>query len=214
MPGRSRLILLVVALAYCTFSGPGQALAGSDRTHGSPRLRLHRPRVHRAHASRLAAPQALGVRAVQFARQLLGVPYRWGGDSPSGGFDCSGLVRYVYAHFGVSLPHSTYADFDLGRRVSRGALRPGDLVFFDGVGHVGMYVGDGRFIHSPHTGTSVQVTSLSEPWYEGAYDGARRLFARATSHPAKPRPRGAKPMQSTRDALRSVRVRVPRLRVF
>ena len=57
------------------------------------------------------------------------------------------------------------------------SLRPGDLVFFDGVGHVGMYVGGGRFIHAPHTGTDVQVTSLDDPWYRASYDGARRLVA-------------------------------------
>jgi cell wall-associated NlpC family hydrolase len=112
---------------------------------------------------------------VQFARRLLGIPYRWGGDSPSSGFDCSGLVRYVYAHFGLSLPHSSYADFGLGTRVSRGALRPGDLVFFDGVGHVGMYVGGGRFIHAPHTGDHVRVSSLAGGWYAEHYDGATRV---------------------------------------
>jgi cell wall-associated NlpC family hydrolase len=206
MPGQIRLILLVLTLAYCTLLMPGQAIAGADHSHRLPRLKPHRPRLHRSHAPRLTAPQALGVRAVQFARRLLGVPYRWGGDSPSGGFDCSGFVRYVYSHFGLSLPHSSYADFDLGKRVSRGALRPGDLVFFDGVGHVGMYVGDGRFIHAPHTGTSVQVTSLDEPWYSSSYDGARRFFSWRT------RPRPARP--TPREALRSVRVRVPRLRVF
>ena len=75
----------------------------------------------------------------------------------------------------------------MGVRVTRGALRPGDLVFFDGVGHVGMYVGGGRFIHAPHSGTNVQVTSLSDPWYRATYDGARRIFV-----PARP-PRGRAP---------------------
>jgi hypothetical protein len=205
MSGQIRLILLVFTLVYCTvFFGPGQAIAGSDRSHRLPRLKPPRPRLHRHHAPRLVEPQALGVRAVQFARRLLGVPYRWGGDSPSGGFDCSGFVRYVYAHFGRSLPHSSYADFDMGRRVSRGSLRPGDLVFFDGVGHVGMYVGGGRFIHAPHTGTSVQVTSLDEPWYRSTYDGARRFFS-----PRRPRPK-----PSPREVLSSVKIHVPRLRPF
>jgi cell wall-associated NlpC family hydrolase len=192
-----RLMLLVVALAYCTAFGPGNAVAGADRSHRLPRLKLHGPRLHRPHLHRLASDQPFGVRAVRFARRLLGVPYRYGGDSPSG-FDCSGFVRYVYAHLGVDLPHSSYADFGLGRRVARGSLRPGDLVFFDDVGHVGMYVGGGRFIHAPHTGTSVQVTSLNEPWYRAAYDGARRLVT------PKPHPR--------RRAV--VRFRVPRLRPF
>jgi NlpC/P60 family len=207
MSGQIRLILLVLTLAYCTVILPGQALAGLDRSHGIPRLKPHRPRLHRSHAPRFVASQALGVRAVQFAQRLLGVPYRWGGDSPSG-FDCSGFVRYVYAHFGLSLPHSSYADFGLGRHVSRGSLRPGDLVFFDGVGHVGMYVGGGRFIHAPHTGTSVQVTSLDEPWYRSSYDGARRLFS------PRPKPHAARAKPSPRKAPRALRIRVPSLRLF
>jgi cell wall-associated NlpC family hydrolase len=192
-----RLMLLVVALAYCAAFGPGKAVAGADRSHRLPRPKPHGPRLHRPHLPRLAATQTVGVRAVRFARRLLGVPYRYGGDSPSG-FDCSGFVRYVYARFGVDLPHSSYADFGLGRRVPRGSLRPGDLVFFDGVGHVGMYVGGGRFIHAPHTGTTVQVTSLNDPWYRAAYDGARRVVA------ARPRP----------PRHRAVRFHVPRLRPF
>ncbi|HEX4519055.1 MAG TPA: C40 family peptidase [Gaiellaceae bacterium] len=143
----------------------------------------HRP--HRHGTPRIAKPEPLGVRAVDYARRLLGVPYRWGGDSPQTGFDCSGFVRFVYGHFGLSLPHSSYADYDLGVRIARSSLRPGDLVFFDGVGHVGMYVGGGRFIHAPHTGTSVQVTSLSDPWYRASYDGARRLVVRHTARHAR-----------------------------
>jgi cell wall-associated NlpC family hydrolase len=119
-----------------------------------------------------AARAAAGMRVADYARRQIGVPYRYGGTSPRSGFDCSGLVRYVYAHFGIRLPHSSYAQFGLGRRVSRGHLRPGDLVFFSGVGHVGIYVGRGRFIHAPHSGTRVQVSRLSD---HGSYDGARRI---------------------------------------
>ncbi len=174
-----RFLLLVCALAYSSVFGP-PALAGPAGSSGH--WKLPRPRLHRQRAVQaVAAP--LGVRVVDFARRMLGVPYVWGGDSPSG-FDCSGLVRFVYARFGIALPHSSYADFDLGRRVARGDLRPGDLVFFDGVGHVGMYVGGGRFIHAPHSGTDVQITSLSDPWYRQSYDGARRLI------PTAPFPRG------------------------
>ncbi len=199
MTGQIRLLLLVLTLAYCAAFGPGQALAGWRLDHRVPRLKPHRPRLHRHHVPRLRGPEAAGVRAVRYARRMLGVPYRYGGDSPSGGFDCSGFVRYVYAHLGFRLPHSSYADFGLGRRVERSALRPGDLVFFDGVGHVGMYVGGGRFIHAPHTGTHVQVTSLNDPWYRATYDGARRLL---------PQP------LSPRQVLGKVRIRVPRLRLF
>jgi cell wall-associated NlpC family hydrolase len=114
----------------------------------------------------------VGVRAVAYAKRFVGVPYRWGGSGP-GGFDCSGLVRYVYQRFGVELPHSSYADFNLGRRVGRWALEPGDLVFFSGLGHVGLYVGHGRFIHAPHSGTRVQISRLRD--WAGSYEGARRL---------------------------------------
>ncbi len=100
------------------------------------------------------------------------MPYRWGGSSPSG-FDCSGLVYYVYGRLGVHLPRVTYSQWDAGPHIARNALRPGDLVFFYGHGHVGLYLGGGLFIHAPHTGTTVQITSLSG-WYADHYDGAVR----------------------------------------
>ena len=110
---------------------------------------------------------------VGFAMSFVGTPYVWGGASPSG-FDCSGFTMYVYAHFGVSLPHNAAAQYGYGSPVPRGDLQPGDLVFFDGLGHVGIYVGGGSFIHSPHTGDVVKVSSLSG-WYASTYVGARRL---------------------------------------
>jgi cell wall-associated NlpC family hydrolase len=115
-----------------------------------------------------------GTRVVGFARKFVGTRYVYGGSSPRSGFDCSGLVRYVYAHFGLSLPHSSYAQFNLGRRVARRSLRPGDLVFFNGLGHVGMYVGNGRFIHAPHSGSRVRIERLGG-WYSSRFVGARRL---------------------------------------
>jgi peptidoglycan DL-endopeptidase CwlO len=115
----------------------------------------------------------LGGQAVAIAEQYLGVPYVWGGASPSG-FDCSGLVMYVYSRLGVSLPHNAAAQYGMGAPVPRDALEPGDLVFFDGLGHVGIYVGGGSFIHAPHTGTVVQISSLSG-WYSSEYVGARRI---------------------------------------
>jgi cell wall-associated NlpC family hydrolase len=135
----------------------------------------HAAPVAKAPARKLAAARAaMSERVVQYAKRFIGVRYVYGGSSPRSGFDCSGFVRYVYAHFGVSLPHSSYAQFGDGRRVSRSSLRPGDLVFFDGVGHVGLYVGNGRFIHAPHTGTRVQITPLTG-WYSSRFSGARRL---------------------------------------
>jgi len=122
----------------------------------------------------LQSSLAFGRRVVGYAKRFVGVRYVYGGSTPRSGFDCSGFVRYVYAHFGVSLPHSSYAQFGDGHRVARGHLRPGDLVFFDGLGHVGLYVGNGRFIHAPHTGTRVRIETLAG-WYSQRFVGARRL---------------------------------------
>ena len=119
------------------------------------------------------APPSQYTGVVGIAMRYLGVPYVWGGSSPSG-FDCSGFVAYVYAQVGVSLPHSSYAQYGVGVAVSQSDLQPGDLVFFDGLGHVGIYIGGGEFIHSPHTGDVVKVSSMTG-WYASTYVGARRI---------------------------------------
>ncbi len=111
---------------------------------------------------------------VGIAMQYLGTPYVWGGAAP-GGFDCSGLVMFVYAQVGVSLPHHAADQYNYGVPVSRDALEPGDLVFFDGLGHVGIYIGNGEFIHAPHTGDVVKISSLNDSWYAATYVGARRI---------------------------------------
>lgn len=121
-----------------------------------------------------AAPSSsIGDQAVSIAMQYLGTPYVWGGASPSG-FDCSGFVMYVFSQVGISLPHYTVDQYNGGVAVSRDALEPGDLVFFDGLGHVGIYIGGGQFVHAPHTGDVVKVSSLGESWYASTYVGARR----------------------------------------
>jgi cell wall-associated NlpC family hydrolase len=112
---------------------------------------------------------------VGVALQYLGVPYVWAGASP-GGFDCSGLVMYAYSQIGVALPHSSYAMWGDGVPVPRDQLEPGDLVFFDGLGHVGLFIGGGEFVHAPHTGTVVQVSSLDGGSYAYSYVGARRIL--------------------------------------
>jgi cell wall-associated NlpC family hydrolase len=120
-------------------------------------------------------PPAHYTGAVAIALQYLGVPYVWGGASPATGFDCSGFVMYVYAQLGVSLPHNAAAQYGYGTPVPRDQLQPGDLVFFDGLGHVGLYIGNGQFVHAPHTGDVVKISSLSDSWYAATYVGARRI---------------------------------------
>jgi cell wall-associated NlpC family hydrolase len=125
-------------------------------------------------AAPAAAPPSRYGGAVGIAMKYLGVPYKWGGASPSTGFDCSGFTMYVYAQLGVSLPHYTGDQWQMGSAVDRGDLQPGDLLFFDGLGHEGMYIGNNQFIHAPHTGDVVKISSLSG-WYAQTYMGARRL---------------------------------------
>jgi cell wall-associated NlpC family hydrolase len=156
---RIRLALLLLVLTASVAAHAGAAIA--------------KPKPARqSYASIVAREQSLVVR---YARHLIGVRYTYGGSSPSSGFDCSGFTRFVYSHFGIDLPHYSGAQFGEGRQVSRWALRPGDLVFFDGLGHVGIYIGSGRFIHAPHTGTRVSIDALAG-WYGARYDGARRLL--------------------------------------
>ena len=130
--------------------GPAAGFAGA---HGIPICRLHARRGCRAVAATCGG-------AVSIAMQYLGTPYVWGGASP-GGFDCSGLVVFVYSQLGISLPHYTGALWNVGTPVSIDQLQAGDLVFFYGLGHVGIYIGGGEFIHAPHTGDVVKISSLN-----------------------------------------------------
>ncbi len=180
-----RMILLGIAvvLAACS-TGPGP-LPVSDPlrdVHGSPEQRrdsdlgsvqTETPQQPRLPRSR-GAESRQGRRVVDIARRYVGTPYRFGGTSPSG-FDCSGLVRYVYAQVGVSLPHNAAQQYRYGMPVSRDRLEPGDLVFFDRLRHSGIYVGRGRFIHARQTGKRVSIANLDDDWYAEHWVGARRL---------------------------------------
>lgn len=121
-----------------------------------------------------APPSIHGGSAVDYALSMLGVRYVWGGASP-GGFDCSGLVVWAYAQVGVSLPHYTGALWNAGVPVSYDQLQPGDLVFFHGLGHVGIYIGGGQMVHAPHTGDVVKISDISSGYYRETYEGARRV---------------------------------------
>jgi cell wall-associated NlpC family hydrolase len=117
-------------------------------------------------------PSSGGSSVVAAALSQLGVPYRWGGSSPGEGFDCSGLTMWAYAQAGVSLPHNAAAQHSMGTPIDRSNLQPGDLVFFNGDSHMGMYIGGGQFVHAPHTGDVVKISGLDG--YSG-YNGAVRI---------------------------------------
>jgi cell wall-associated NlpC family hydrolase len=145
----------------------------------APGSRSTDPRPTAPPASQPAPPPAdasRGAQVVAIAMRYLGVPYKWGGASPSTGFDCSGLTMYVFAQIGVSLPHYAAAQYGMGVAVSRTQLEPGDLVFFRGLGHMGMYIGGGNFIHAPQTGDVVKISSLNEPYRVANWVGARRVL--------------------------------------
>jgi cell wall-associated NlpC family hydrolase len=120
------------------------------------------------------APDARYGGVVGIAMQYLGVPYVWAGASPSG-FDCSGLIMYAFAQMGVSLPHNAAMQYGMGAAVSRDELQAGDLVFFNGLSHAGIYIGGGQFIHAPHSGDVVKISSLYDSWYASTWVGARRI---------------------------------------
>lgn len=163
MPTRSRSRLFpfaVAAVAAGLTAGPAGAIV--DESSRGPNA-VPAPAPTRAE------------RAVKAALGTVGTPYRWGGESPVTGFDCSGLVRWAYGRVGVDLPHNSYALYDEGRRVREARMEPGDILFFEGLGHVGLYVGNGRMVHSPETGRNVEVVRLSATNYGARLIAARRV---------------------------------------
>jgi cell wall-associated NlpC family hydrolase len=128
-------------------------------------------------------PSAAGSELAMHALGLVGTRYRRAGADPATGFDCSGFVLYVYrSALGLSLPRTTAGQAGSGRRVRRQAdLVTGDLVFFDtggrGISHVGLYVGEGRFVHAPNHGGRVRLDALADPYWQQRYRGARRVIS-------------------------------------
>jgi cell wall-associated NlpC family hydrolase len=112
-------------------------------------------------------------KAVAFAHNQLGKPYVWGATGP-GSFDCSGLVQAAWSSAGVAIPRTTYAQWAALPHVAMSSIQPGDLIFFDGIGHVAIYVGNNMIIDAPQPGMNVEKVSLSSSWYASTLDGAAR----------------------------------------
>ena len=171
-PPSLRIVLPAFVLAAIAF---GWAAAPSGVT--TPRRGVAEPHVKATRYKRKLAPPkpTLGERAAAIALGAVGIPYRWGGSSPASGFDCSGLVYWAYGRLGIELPHSSYALYGQGRSVPRSRIKAGDVLFFSGLGHVGLYLGHGRMVHAPQSGRNVEVVTLRDSHYGQRVVAARRL---------------------------------------
>jgi cell wall-associated NlpC family hydrolase len=172
---RATLVIAVLVLVPTAAGSFRPDTAEAARTGGQTPDASVAAKRHKKRAQKHVKKRRLsrGVRAVQIANRLTGIPYVWGGASPRG-FDCSGLVQYVYGKVGIPLPHYTVSQYGRGRPVSRSSLRPGDLVFFYGLNHVGIYAGGGKYIHAPSSGSTVRWASLAS---HSSYYGARRIVS-------------------------------------
>jgi cell wall-associated NlpC family hydrolase len=155
------------------------ALLWGSAASAGPGKRPAEPAEPVARAAAVPDVASLGSEAALRALALVGVPYRWGGSRPATGLDCSGLVHHVFGQIGIATPRDTRGLARSGNSVSRRHLQAGDLVFFNTLrraySHVGIYLGDGRFVHAPSAGSEVRIESMASPYWRARYDGARRL---------------------------------------
>lgn len=177
MLSRLRRSLLALALAVAA-SSTAVGVVSAHHPRGANAEPVRATAVDLPPRPVVRTPQPTrGERAARIALRALGIPYHWGGESPTSGFDCSGLVRWAYLGVGIDLPHSSYALYGQGRRVSRARMEAGDVLFFEGLGHVGLYLGKGRMVHAPQTGRNVEIVRLSRSSYGRRLIGARRVAA-------------------------------------
>ena len=167
------LAMASLVLAGCAAPPAKKAVTTSRTTVVSIQRALAEPRPAEATSARA---RELALHALSH----VGIPYRYGGNSPDNGFDCSGLVQYVYGQgAGLALPRNTQAMSEIGAPVEAGELAPGDLVFFDTMrrpySHVGIYLGEYRFIHAPTTGGAVELVDMRDRYWQTRFNGARRL---------------------------------------
>lgn len=181
--GRTALAALfacaVLGWTPVAMAGPGKRPADGPHASAPGTAARTSPAPH---------PVSVGSEVALRALALVGVPYRWGGTRPATGLDCSGLVHHVYGEVGLATPRDTRGLARSGSKVSRSSLQPGDLVFFNTLrraySHVGIYLGNGRFVHAPSAGSEVRVESMSSPYWRARYNGARRLAPTDAETPA------------------------------
>lgn len=169
-------VAAIMAVSLATLSSPAQAMRTSD---ARPTLKGLTEAIDFAESVR--------DRLVKAGLDAVGTPYAWGGDAPEDGFDCSGLVAFVYREIAsLELPRRAVEQRAEGKRVTRNDLEPGDLVFFattrqrNRVSHVGIYIGDNQFVHAPSRGSTVRVDSLDSAYWSKRYSGARAYVAPET----------------------------------
>ena len=177
--------VLVAVSALVVTPGTGSPVAAVEELEASivePRTQPNAPPPRNPELAALRAYALLpqpkptpAERAASFALEAVGIPYRYGGESPESGFDCSGLVRWAYGRAGLDVPHNSFALYGVGRRVQKSRLEAGDVLFFEGLGHVGLYLGAGQMVHAPYTGRRVEVIRLAATNYGRRLIGARRM---------------------------------------
>jgi len=175
----NRWIIVFVALGASALTG-----CSSTLTVPEARSTAERPEPVRATPRTGARPSTnessgrVRTQVVNTALDMIGTPYRYGGNTPSG-FDCSGLVHYAYRAAGISVPRTTGDQLDTARGIALPQARPGDLLFFKMTSkpdHVGIFIGNGQFVHAPSSGKQVGVAMLSDPFWNQSFVGARRLY--------------------------------------